>query len=372
MRSRHFLYACSLLMVPVGPAALAEPVALSDAQLGQLTAGSAQAQGGSGGAIVTGGSTATLSTGAAVALSDTAQEGARGLNVVTGADSAVANGVNVWDGRSANGHQLSDGPELQVDQFNEVTQVAAVGAQANLQHYDRSESNEFVSTDATGSFTANATRTVTNDSMVDTTQELNFSDSVKPQLKAGQGIAGTGELEIDVDAGEVLLNVGAEAKASVTGEIETTGLLGRTTGASTTASVESKVTGDLSWELPKLGLSFDGSICFVALGQCKAVGTDASTSSSTGDRTEDITTTTYAPVSIASANAEYIVVDQATLDVRTDHSVTLSGAAQQNARALNLVNAAGSRITNGVNVSRTADIRSNLSLRQHNLITQLR
>ena len=52
------------------------------------------------------------------------------------------------------------------------------------------------------------------------------------------------------------------------------------------------------------------------------------------------------------AQAEYIVVDESTIDVSAVYLVSLAGSAQSNLQAMNVVNAAGSAVANGINISR--------------------
>ncbi len=80
--------------------------------------------------------------------------------------------------------------------------------------------------------------------------------------------------------------------------------------------------------------------------------------------------TTQGAVTIASAAGENIVVDGSSLTMTKNYSVTLAGSAEQNATAMNLVNAAGSMVSNGVNVARTTNMNSTPTLNQVNSISQ--
>ena len=55
--------------------------------------------------------------------------------------------------------------------------------------------------------------------------------------------------------------------------------------------------------------------------------------------------------SLEGASAQYIAVDGSSVNVTKNYSVTLAGSAEQNATALNIVNAAGSMVANGLNVT---------------------
>jgi hypothetical protein len=74
---------------------------------------------------------------------------------------------------------------------------------------------------------------------------------------------------------------------------------------------------------------------------------------------------------LQDAQAEYIVVDDSTINVDAAYLVALSGGAQSGLRAMNVVNAAGSAVANAINVSVTAggDIHS---LSQLNTISHSR
>jgi len=63
-------------------------------------------------------------------------------------------------------------------------------------------------------------------------------------------------------------------------------------------------------------------------------------------------------------------VDESKLTAKNDYTVFLSGNSQADAKAMNLVNAAGSLITNAVNVARTPTVGPVINLNQTNLIVQ--
>jgi hypothetical protein len=83
------------------------------------------------------------------------------------------------------------------------------------------------------------------------------------------------------------------------------------------------------------------------------------------------------PFFLRDAQAEYIVIDDSEIVVTHLNEVLLSGSAQQNAQAVNLVNAAGSAVANGVNiaVNLTGELTTSgqmLELSQRNVVTQAR
>jgi hypothetical protein len=65
-------------------------------------------------------------------------------------------------------------------------------------------------------------------------------------------------------------------------------------------------------------------------------------------------------------------VDGSTVTATNNYSVVLAGTAEQNASALNLVNAAGGMVANGVNVARSSNVITGTTLTQSNSITQHR
>ena len=76
-------------------------------------------------------------------------------------------------------------------------------------------------------------------------------------------------------------------------------------------------------------------------------------------------------VNLADADATNIAVDGSTINSSSNYSVTLAGSAESNAKALNIVNAAGGMVANGVNVAHSANMNAIPTLNQTNTITQL-
>lgn len=96
------------------------------------------------------------------------------------------------------------------------------------------------------------------------------------------------------------------------------------------------------------------------------------TSSSNSVKNSHIVNTVQGATEIASAAGENIAVDGSKITTAKSSSINLSGAAQQNASAINLVNAAGSMVANGVNIARTANMNATPTLNQMNSISQIR
>jgi hypothetical protein len=65
-------------------------------------------------------------------------------------------------------------------------------------------------------------------------------------------------------------------------------------------------------------------------------------------------------------------VDGSTVTATNTYSVDLSGTAMENAKAINIVNAAGGMVANGVNVARIANTNSGPTISQVNTVSQSR
>jgi hypothetical protein len=77
-------------------------------------------------------------------------------------------------------------------------------------------------------------------------------------------------------------------------------------------------------------------------------------------------------VSLDDATATNIAVDGSTINATNNYSVTLAGSAEQNAKALNIVNAAGGMVANGLNIAHSANMNAMPTLNQVNSISQVR
>jgi hypothetical protein len=331
-------------------AVMAESVPLTDQQLERVAAGTSNYDSGSaiqssGGAIVGNSSTAHLTTSGDVSINDGVQQNARAVNLVNSAESGVANGVNVWDGKTSGS---SDSMRLDVQQTNTVAQDQS--RTASMPKYVRTEANV--------DHTLAEHTVTTHEGSVDTTQKV-----LGQEMKAGVGVSIAGQLDAHLTGGEIAMtnHIGASFDGSIKGSAE-----GFFTGIETEA--QTKITADtdqsLTWTLPELTLAVKGAGCYVEMGKCDSSGSYDNTSSET--------TVTRSPFTLENAKAEYIVVDGSTLDASNSYSVALSGSAQSGARAVNLANAAGSVVANAVNVSRTPTVGPNLNLGQINTIVQRR
>lgn len=348
-----------------------KPRKLADRQLDTVTAGNTETDGG-GGAIVANGSTAKLKKGGSLSLDGGAQQDTRSLNLVNAADSGVANAVNVWDGRL---DTQTVATTLNVDQNNLVNQNQS--RSGSLPLYNRTQPNVDSTEKVKSSLNLDTSSKITVDhrdiQTTETTRDLTTNGEVNAistilgqSVQAGKGIAGSGDIQVDFDGGSI----------SIMG----------TMSAGGSSGFDGTVTFD--WVLPKLSVDFNGSICAVMNGSCKVNGTLNETSKTSNDKSlvdetlitekriesleRDATEKYRGALKIENALAEFIVVDDSTLELDQQYSVSLSGTSQQNARALNLVNAAGSVIANAVNVARTPTVGPVLNLNQINVVNQRR
>lgn len=353
----------------------AELTPISVADLDRLTAGKADYLTASGGAVVGNDSSAEISSIGTVTLDSQAQEAAKALNIVNSSESTVANGLNIWDGqmdRVSDGSNGSNSNERHIEQSNNITQDQR--RVASLPSYNRPEANIEETWNNTGSSSSSATSnevsnvtdiTTTSSSMKTSTAATvdALSTILGQQIQAGKGIALSGQIEAFIDGGD--FNITLE------------GDIGGAIGATVSVTLN----------LPEITLDAEASGCAAMNGSCTANGTterldetlvDKSTSfslqtssSSAEEYAEMGSTLTRSAFEIEGALAEYIVVDNSQLGVTTDYSVNLSGAAQSNLSSLNVVNAAGSAVANGVNIGRS-DGSTQLAMTQSNVIVHSR
>jgi len=338
-------------------AAQAGPAAMDIEQMDAITAGNAEHVAASGGAIVGNDSSATITSSGEVDLSDGVQAEARALNLVNAAESTVANGVNVFDGNIDESAEFGLGTEFNVTQRNEISQEQR--RVASVPFYERSEANVDRATTDSGSASSSMSLSkvddVTDVTSSSTTKSNTSEGSIRAlstllgqNVQAGRGISGAGELDVHFDGGSVDFSVAGGV--SLGGGVDLNGEIG------------------LAIELPEFSIAMQGAGCAVQNGSCSASGTfseteeelrDLSTfhsleksrsSSSEWDRT--LEETIRAPFTLEDAQAEYVVVDDSELTVQSAYMVALAGGAQANMRAMNVVNAAGSAVANGVNVAR--------------------
>jgi hypothetical protein len=328
--------------------AFAAPVELNDTQLERIAAGTSEFDPGSaaqrsGGAIVGNSSTATLSTSGDVTLGDAVQQGARGVNLANSAESSIANGVNLWDGRL---DTQTTATGFGVQQSNTIAQDQS--RMASLPNYVRSGPN----TVQTSSSTSDTTHT----GSVDTAQHI-----LGQELQGGMGVSIAGQVDANLTGGSISLT--NHIGGTFDGHFDANAVFGLA-GTDADTHITANTDQSLVWVLPDLTLSLKGAGCYVEIGSCDASGSYSNTSTETS--------ISSSPFTLQNAAAEYIVVDGSTLDATSEYTVALSGDAQKDLRAVNLANAAGSVVANAVNISRTPTVGPDLNLSQVNVIVQRR
>jgi hypothetical protein len=409
-KKRSLLLPCLLSsLLFSGALVQAEPMVLSDRNLDAVAAGSGEVSG-SGGAIIGNSSEASINQTGGVNLSESAQSGAKGLNLVNSAESTVANGVNVWD---VNTNDTSvDSGEMMVDQSNVVNQEQR--RSASMPSYSRPEANTFVQLDRDGNETHDihldrdntvidkhdltSSQTNTSTASVDTTIKGGGSvgDDTLPKAEVdtnvGKGGAGAGTLDLIIDGGEAQIGLAVGGSVIAKADRITPSVDGNTEsyGGMLVGDENSDFTLYGRLILPEITVELTGAGCGVAMGSCDASGSSTETNTETIDnslmdtelsssvgnsaQTENMSETYRSPFDLDNAQAEYIVVDDSSLTVNTTFNLSLAGNAQSDVRAMNVVNATGSAVANGVNVARTSGLGSNgaMSLQQSNVISHSR
>lgn len=387
----------------------AAPVSLDDSVLDRLTAGSSETSG-SGGAIIGNSSEATINQTGGVDLYDEAQGGAKALNLVNSSESTVANGINIWD---VSGPEMgAGGGNGAIEQLNVVNQEQR--RSASMPNYSRPEANTFVQVDRTGSeehnISLNRDNTVydvvslssdaknTSSAYVNTTIKggANVGDNSLPRgnvdTNVGKGLAIAGQLDANIDGGEAHIGLAVGGAVIARPDVIT---------PSTSGPVDSYGGMDIGDEssdftlygrliLPEIKIEINGAGCGVAMGSCGSEGTadlatnettdnsimDQEVSSSVGNSqfTDNSTESYRSAFELNNAQAEYIVVDDSSLTVNTTFNLSLSGGAQSNVMGMNVVNATGSAVADGVNIARTSQLMAggSMNLKQSNLITHSR
>ncbi len=404
------------------PGTQASPVTLDDLVLDQVTAGTGTSDpGGSGGAIIGNSSEATINQTGGISMEGEAQSGAMGLNIVNSAESTVANGVNIWDVKPTNGiigvldinstDVSADGGDMKVGQSNVIHQEQR--RSASMPNYSRPAANTFLEVVRTGSeshdinldrnnnvvdlheLTSDAHNTST--ASVDTT--IKGGGTVGPDLpeasidtNVGKGVAVAGTLDLDIDGGEAQIGLAVGGAVIAHPDTITSSPSGNTEsfGGIDVGDETSDFTLYGRLILPDITIDVVGSGCGVAMGSCDAGGTadlktsqtidnskmDTEVSSNVGNSelTENKTETIRSKFEFKDAQAEYIVVDDSSLTVDTSFTLALMGSAQSNIKGMNVVNATGSAVADGVNIARTSGLANGgaMILTQSNVINHSR
>lgn len=358
---KSFICIISLLLATISLPALSEPTELNASQLDWITAGQDRPPP-NGGAIVGNNSTAVLASTGEVTISDGAQATSRALNFVNSSESTVANGVNVFDGRVTQGADLAD-IQFDIQQQNSVNQDQR--RLASLPSYDRG-ANTHNFQEESGSSMSSSSKKV-HDEVTDiqsmlvldeSTTKGGFDKGSAPTLKAALQLGQFLNYEVEANAPSASNSVGVVFNGEVdyvippaTAEIVIGGADGVT----------------ITLVSPSLEFGLDATGCVAVNGSCTIDGSrtektediiDKSTlytldesQESFSDWASSSTESVQAAFELKDAQAEYIVVDESEIDVSASYLVSLSGGAQSSLRAMNIVNAAGSAVANGVNVA---------------------
>lgn len=413
MQVCHFLRVAGFLSILLLVAAQihAGPIALSDQALDSVAAGAVD-NSGSGGAIIGNSSNATITQSGGVSLEGDAQKESKALNLVNSAESTVANGVNVWQGSGATSTSIGT-PAFAVNQSNNITQEQR--RSASMPGYSRPEADTMIQNTSSGAETHNNQLSVDNTLMdivsesrtakntssasVDTTIAAGITEAPSDIPKAsfdtnvGKGLAVAGQIDTYLDGGEIQLGfaVGGAVSAFEDKDTSDSGFGGIQVGQGGTVD-EGRSDFSLYGRLilPELEVHVNGAGCGVAMGSCDSSGTSEETTVDLRDNTivdtltsseigssnysENLTEVYRSPFELENAQAEYIVVDDSSLDVSTSFSLSLSGSAQSSVKGMNVVNSTGSAVANGVNVAQTKNVNSGniLVLNQANVISHSR
>jgi len=291
------------------------------------------------------------------------------MNLVNSSESTVANGVNIFDG-VISGDAVFDGTTFNINQKNSIQQDQR--RLSSLPHYTRGANSESTFLDSGSS--EHSWSIVEFDQVVDLEQTIIIDDAMTdgsydrssaPTLKivADAEIEIPGVIDFDGDF-DVEFNMPSAANSIgvvFNGEIDVLLDAGQ-------VLVDTELGVSVTVDLPSIDLEFDAMGCVALNGNCSIVGSrteseetisDHSTLYTLDEAGSDAATfansgseSLQAPFELRDAQAEYIVIDDSTIEVSATYLVALAGSAQSNLRAMNVVNAAGSAVANGVNISR--------------------
>jgi hypothetical protein len=354
---------------------------LLDNQMDGVTAGSA---------LAVGDAAVTSNDAASVKLGGGALSGAAGINIVNSSNSLDANGVNVYDS-SIQGRQGS-GAGSNVNQQNSISQTEGTNAKIAVEASDLQD--EIFAAEAAAKATniaadsAKAT-TNTNDS-VDLTgnaeqaaKGLNIVNSAGGLVANGLNIAHSSNVgavptltqtndltqkDLAAGSGSGIAIDSAAVATTNTGAVNLSGgALSDAAGINIVNSTDSAVANGVN--------VYDSSLTNQASNSGSSV-----TQNNTIDQNEKTNATVQVAAAIApldlqfaaTAQATNIAADSAKINNNSNYSVDLAGTAEQNATALNLVNSAGSIVSNGINIAHSTNIGSIPTLNQVNSISQVR
>lgn len=400
---------CMLACASFSSFAFADLAELETSDLDKVTAAGHdydQSPAPNGGAIIGNGSSAILNSTGEVIIGDGSQVDAQALNMVNASESTVANGVNVFNG-SATETATLDSLSYNVEQLNSVTQDQR--RLSSLPGYERganidssfmeSSTSEHSSSASVFDEVIDLERTLVLDEKVtdggfDRSSAPTLRIEIDGSIQVGRerllepGMGDGGIFSVDVDQYDVEFNVPSAANS--VGVVFNGGMEYKTEPA--VFELDTEIL-DITITTPAVEFGFDAMGCVAVNGNCSIEGsrtessdtisdhstlyTSDESSSSSSTSSSSGSESVQAAFELRHAQAEYIVVDESSIDVIATYIVNLSGGAQSGLRAMNVVNAAGSAVANGVNVAvmKAGDLESAspvLNLSQTNIINHSR
>ena len=358
--------------------ACADVVVLSDTQLANVAAGyySELSLSARDTVIVGDAAAAVVHSSATVAIGGGSQTEAKAVSLINGADSRVASGSNVLDGRSEG---LNSDAADTLNQSNAILQEDPVAghvadfqlqsvnrASRKVETFDEEFAGGIIARDFnfTGSVTTDTTKT-DSDNHSSTTSSTSHPTET---LHVGLGVALAGEVDVASGAGGITFSDYKTVDTTTTADasFHWSGLLISFTIEKTVtvhSHTEGGVSGDV--QLQPFALRAKGVICQTLVGSCEPyVGRFSSTS-----RSDE---STLHPAHIQGASAAQIVFGESGLQRETDRSVALQNNAQAGSRVMNAANVAGTALANGLNVASRTSPSLATGLRQDNSIMQHR
>jgi hypothetical protein len=167
-----------------------------------------------------------------------------------------------------------------------------------------------------------------------------------------------GRVGVDLDAASIDFELGATSELHTNVDVNGTINLPRPFGAmeangNLDSSIINSGSVSLNVDTPPVSIDAIGSVCYTKLGVCEASADDNSTYQTDTTHAETVNREVRGAVAMEGAQAEYVVIDDSSLELVSGQTLTLASGAQSGVTAMNVVNAVGSMVANGVNVSRT-------------------
>lgn len=387
--------------------------AISDKTMDKVTAAGEEQE-----SIAADHSTVTENNSGTVNLSGAALMGASGINIVNSSDSLVGNGVNVMTQGSADAAKVS--------QTNSVSQSSRTEASLNdYQHGPDSQSSKVTTSDEASTSTSAATLNATLNHS-ETENDSDTATNVVTSASTNSAASTKNNSETESSSSNHTFNGNDTSTSAATANSASSSTGGKSSnvgGSTSTNSTSSAGNTSASNDTATHNLSTDGAAsasnstsnhastdvdAATSAHQSSETETSASTSNSNSSKNDSATHNTtdtdsstentvatlawtkntssskhninnsttinnvQGAVSFESASAQNIAVDNSSISATNNYSVILAGTAEENAKAINIVNAAGGMVGNGVNIARTTAANATPTLSQVNSISQAR